>query len=293
MSMPASSSASRPPISIAGVGCEGVAVGDEVVFVAVRAGMRKDPTILRHTEPPGRLDRAHDHCGGHVDLVVRVQQLRVREPDHPVVGGDGRDLLGRLGLLDPGVRVACSDLAEFGVEATEVVAVFVDRAARCRPDRGLEHRVDLHRHEDATLGLGLEVHLQVVADDPRFVTRFGLRPVEFDAGTACSLSAPRRFAAREHGDVDLARLDLDRRRVDQRLGAVAAHGGVVEVARCEPEALGKESRGVAVAPRELPDDAHRVGHRRPVEAGVGRCGEYRLLHQRHRFHARRRATSPG
>ena len=53
----------------------------------------------------GRLDRAEDEPGALLDVVVRVHELRVREADHAVVRRGGGDLVGRVGPLDPRVRV--------------------------------------------------------------------------------------------------------------------------------------------------------------------------------------------
>ena len=76
---PASSSAWRPPSSTAGVrvklsrydtnGCSWQSV----------PGVGEHPAIPGHAEALGRLGRAHDHGGGHVDVVVRVHVLAVRQ----------------------------------------------------------------------------------------------------------------------------------------------------------------------------------------------------------------------
>ena len=155
--------------------------------------------------------------------------------------------------------------------------------ARRGPQRRLEHRIHLHRHVDAALGLRRQVHLEVVADHDRFVALGRLRPIERHPGLAGAHERPPRLAAGEDRHVELAGLDVERRRVDERLRAVAAHRRVAEFGRLEPEPRGEEARRVAVAPREQADDADRVGRRRPVEAGIARRGEHRLLHQRHRF----------
>ena len=56
---------------------------------------------------------------------------------------------GDLRLADPRVRVAGGDVAEVGPQLAEVRLVLLDGAARSGAQRGLEHRVDLDRHDDA------------------------------------------------------------------------------------------------------------------------------------------------
>ena len=81
-------------------GADGRCVGkvpafrDERVLMTIGARMDKHPTVAGDAQL-GRLGgRAHDQGGTLIDVVVRVHQLRIWEPDHPVRHPDGGDLLG-------------------------------------------------------------------------------------------------------------------------------------------------------------------------------------------------------
>ena len=89
------------------------------------------PSDRGHAERLGPLGGAEDHGRALLHGVVRVHPLRVREPDHPVVRAGGADLLGRVGLLDPGVRVGARHLAEAGPELGHRHEVLVEPPARC------------------------------------------------------------------------------------------------------------------------------------------------------------------
>ena len=215
---------------------ERVAVGHERVLVAIGARLREHPAVLGDAQPSCRLDRAHDDRRAHVDVVVRVHVLRIGQADHPVRGADRGDLLGRLGVTDPRVLVAGRDLAEVGPQRAEVGEVVLGRPPRRGAQRRLEHRVHLHGHVDAAFGLGRLVHVELVADGHGFVALGSLRPVERHPGLAGAHERPPRLAAGEDRHVELAGLDVERGRVDERLRAVAAHRRVAEFGRLDARA---------------------------------------------------------
>ena len=104
----------RPPSSIAGSVGERPPVADERVLVAVGARRGRRPTD--HGARRARaavLGRAHDDRRRHVDVVVGVHVLRVRQADHPVasatVCGSPRRVLA---CRDPRRRVVGGDRAE-------------------------------------------------------------------------------------------------------------------------------------------------------------------------------------
>ena len=103
---------------------------------------------------------------------------------------------------------------------------------------------------------------------------------EVDAGLAGPTASASGFAPGQDRDVDQTGPDVERRPVDERLRAVAAHRRVLEAGRPDAQAVGDESRRVAVAPRQLAHHPERVGSGWTVEPGVGRGGEHGAFHQR-------------
>ena len=160
------------------------------MLVAVGARMDKHPTVARHAQGLCLFGAAHDERGAHVDVVVRVHVLRVREADHAVRGTWRTDFFGGARLVAPGVWIRCRDLAETSPEFAGDQLLFFDRAARCSANGCLEHRIHLHGHEDAVGALGGMTHVEVFAHHRWDLTVRRLGPIEIDAVAASPHAAP-------------------------------------------------------------------------------------------------------
>ena len=96
----------------------------------------------------GRLDRAQDQAGALLDLLFEFMSFVYGIADHPVVGRGGGDLVGacrRCWIQAFGFLAATSLKRDHS--GGERAAVLVGGATARGPQRDLEHRVDLHRHE--------------------------------------------------------------------------------------------------------------------------------------------------
>ena len=245
---------------------EVVALGEVVVVVRVRAAVREHPAIAGHAERLGPLGGAEDHGRALLHGVVRVHPLRVREPDHPVVGAGGADLLGAVGLLDPGVRVGAGHLAEAGPELGHRHEVLVEPPPDVDAVGLLEQRIHLHRHEHPARLLAGRGHRDLRRRAGRLGDVVTLhRPVEGHAGGSGGRAGAPRLGAAEEDEVGLAALDRQAGHVDERLRAVAAHPRHGAGARRRADPRRDEEPRIAIAPGEQPHDVDGVG------AGQRRC----------------------
>ncbi len=125
----------------------------------------------------------------------------------------------------------------------------VERLAPMGAQRGLEHRVHLHRHHDAALELVGMAHPHLCADQPRRRHLVGLLvPIEDHIGAAGPHPGAPRLSTHEDGAVEGAVEDLARGEVHERLGRVASRGRVRRLGGLDPEPRRHEGGRIAVAP---------------------------------------------
>ena len=183
-------------------------------------------------------------------------------------------------LARPRVRVAGGDLAEPRPQLADRREGAPRATSRGRTDRGLEDRIDLHRHHQAALELGRVVHHEVLADDARHAGPL----VRSASGARCSALRARTRVRRASPPVRIAMssvagLDLRGRRVDQALRALAAHGGVRGLARRQAELLGDQEGRIAVLPGQQVDDAQRLRVGNRAQTGIDGGVADRRAHQ--------------
>ncbi len=92
----------------------------------------------------------------------------------------------------------------------------VDRLAPVRAERGLEHRVHLHRHHHAAGELVRMVHAHLGAEHARRGDLIGLLvPLERGVGAPRAHARTPRLSAHQDRAIEVARLDLGRGPVDE------------------------------------------------------------------------------
>ncbi len=120
------------------------------------------PLGLRHTESAGGRHRHHQRGGTLIDRVAGDQEPRIRVADHPVLVGDGFDLLH--GTLDRRGRkwVLGSHFGEGREELGHLVSVVLDAEAEAGAPRVVEQTVLDRRTGQAVLG-GVLAHVLLEA----------------------------------------------------------------------------------------------------------------------------------
>jgi len=93
--------------------------------------------------------------GALVHVHDRVQELRVGEADHPVLGRDGRERRGVLAVAEPGKRVAGGDGGARGGKGAEFAPVFGEREPAGGAEGVLVERIALDRAGRPVAGLEL------------------------------------------------------------------------------------------------------------------------------------------
>ena len=160
---------------------EAVTVRHEAVLVAIGARMDEHPTVARHAQRLRLFGAAHNERCAHVDIVVRVHVLRVREADHAIRGTWRTDFFGRARPVAPGVWIRCSDLAEASPEFAGDELLFFDGAARSSTNSCLKHRIYLNGHEDAVGAFCGMTHVEVFTHQRWELSVGGLGPIEINA----------------------------------------------------------------------------------------------------------------
>ena len=209
-------------------------------------------------------------CRRHVDVVVGVHVLRVRQSDHPVAGRGSAHLLGR-------PRLRATTHIDFRAATSlnrDHSSLIRSRCSRRRAPGGgangsLEDRIDLHWHDHPTVELGRVVQDHVVADDPGQLTRWCSRPRQLHLG----LPGPRRVR-RASPPARMARSMspawISAAVVLTRLcGLCPPIVRVHRLGRRQPELSGDHVRGIAVLPGEQVHDAKRLRVRDRPQSRVG------------------------
>ncbi len=233
--------------------------------------MDEHPTVLGDAELARLLDGSHDHGGRHVDVVVRVHELRIRRPDHPVVGRRRADLFCALRIPNPRVGIGGRDIAEACPQLGRAHLVIGERLPAMSAQRRLEHRVHLHRHDHTALELVRVVHLHLGPDEPRGLDLVGLLvPGEDGVGASCPHPRAPGLAAHQHRAVERPGEDLCRGQIHERLWGVATRRRVGRLRGLDAEPSRDEGRRIAVAPRQQLHHSQRLGMGDDVRrAGVG------------------------
>ncbi len=200
----------------------------------VCAAMQVDPLALRHAQFARLPHRAHDHARRLIHLHDRVDQLRIRKPDHPVLVGHRHQFFCRPLHGEPRLGVPSRHLREAREQPPYPRLVVGDRAPIARPQGVLEQRIDVDRPVQS-------VPLLIVGDAPpriadplrrlQVLILLGRPVVEAEL-----LGQPLHRRAQElraHGQrqLGLAASDPLGQRVDQVLRRVAAHVGIDAPAR--------------------------------------------------------------
>ena len=263
--MPASSSAARPRGADRGRGVQVGPVRDEVGVVASAPAWRNTHRSSGTPSVARPLDRAHDQRGGHVDVVVRVHELRVREADHAVRRCRRADLLGAsCASLHPRVRDCCAaTVAEPGPQLGRA------HLMRRRTPRPRSARSAVSNIGYTCTGITMprvELGRDGSSASRRRSARVGamssgcLSHVEDHVGAAGAHPGAPRLATHEDGAVEGAVVDLARR------WGSRASGACCRPRSCTPSRRGwiprprrHEGGGIAVAPRQQLHDAQRLG----------------------------------
>ena len=158
---------------------ERVPVGDVVVLVAVGAGVDEDPSILG--TPSGRA-RSTEHMMSAAAMSTSLFEFMYFRYGKPIIRLPRRD--GRRSPRPSSRRW----IHAYGLAAATAVkrahSSLILRtcastvSAGGGPDRGLEHRVHLHRQEDAPGDLARVAHLELLAEHDRRLVVRRLRPLE-------------------------------------------------------------------------------------------------------------------
>jgi hypothetical protein len=220
--------------------------------------------------------------GALIDIEDGVHVLGVGEADVAVAGRGGGDLVRRLGLAEPGVRVARRDLRERGEELAERVAMGVEGAAVVGAQGVFEERVDGCRKRGPVLRLGV-VHTRARVTDVGG-RRAARRPAQVDALRASAASGVDALGAGDEDELEVAVVDALGGLVHLPLRRVAAERGVDLLARGDREGVREIVRGRFRRPGEDVDDAHGVEAVEQIAGlgiGLGETGGFR--HQRQRF----------
>ncbi len=173
---------------------------------------REDDAIGVDAEPHRRLEAAHEERRRLVDVHLRAVPLVVREGEGPVRRARLADERRVARLREGGVRETRRDRAESGVQARDLVAVLVERAALGVAQRAVDEGEGRHRGGDAAVDLDLgddlvDRELEVVG------RRAFLHGVDDGHAVAPGdRGAAARFAADDEGDVEACRSGSRRRR---------------------------------------------------------------------------------
>ena len=134
----------------------------QVLLGLVGVAVQIHPLLLGHTEPTGGLHRHHQRGRALVDRVAGDQQPRIRVADHPVVVGDGFDLLHRPLDRRRRKRVLGSDFRERREELGHRVPVVGDAEPEPAATRVVQQPV-LHGRAGQPVLRGVLAHVLLEA----------------------------------------------------------------------------------------------------------------------------------
>ncbi len=212
------------------------AVADEPLVIGVAAAPEVDPAVLRDAQLAGGL-------------------------------GDGGDLLGGQGLLEPGVRIVGGDGGESLAEVAQAPAVLLDAEAQVGTEGILEQGVDAAGHDGAVAGLRFVGAVARIAHHlPGHPPPLPGQPEPLLAGAGHRVQ---HFGAAEEGQAGLAAGDALRSAVDDALRGIAAHRGVDAVGRAGAQPFRQQTGRVRVGPSDDVDDLEAVdAGQQAVDAGI-------------------------
>ena len=82
------------------------------MLMAVGAGVNKDPTIARNSKCFSFFNRTHNERCAHIDVIVRVHELRIRKANHAVIWAGSANIFCTHCILRPGIGVLRRNVAE-------------------------------------------------------------------------------------------------------------------------------------------------------------------------------------